>query len=379
MTELPETVRREIEDLPRHYRIQHQAVRERVVLTARVCGVPVMMYLDAASYPSAPPELEVGEGWTWEPADGRRIRCLDSQARWNRTLGLGALLRELERRFRDLAPVQDRRPDRQSIFARLKRWLRRLRERFQRRRPLTEDPSAATGAGAPRELYDRMIRDNTARVQRYQGAVAQLVTQWQHKAARLEAQRAEIQDLKEREGKAMEAAGRIVDELRAASKSTEEIRADAEYCRIRSNYEQCSAELAEAEERAEKLEADAEEHLGKIERHEAQLEKLMDELEDLKEEAAEFVTDMTLVQLEKEIVDVRAGISHATVAGELRELRQRLRKERAIVRVTRETLDDEHVDELYLEVADKVSAARELEQSLGLEGAAPRPLEPEKG
>jgi len=228
------------------------------------------------------------------------------------------------------------------------------------------------------EIYDQMIRDNTARVHRYQRAVAELVSQWRRKADRLEALRTEVHDLKEREGKALEEAGKIVDKLKTEGKSAAEIKADPGYLRIREDYEGCAADLAELETRADKLEADAEEHLGKIGGHEAQLEKLMGELEDLKDEAAEVVTDMTLVQLEKEVVDVRAGISHATVAEELHELRQRLRKERAIVRVTREATENGDADELYLEVAEKVSAARELEQTLGLEKPPPRVPEPER-
>ena len=376
INELPETVRREIEDLPRHFRIEHQAVRGRVILTARVRGIPVMVYLDAGSYPAAPPELEIAEGWSWPPAEGRSIRCLDSQARWNRTLGLRALLRDLDRRFRDQPPRARRLPGRRAIVERLMRWLRRLRDRF-RRRPAAV-PAANAGPDALREIYDGMIRDNTARVHRYQRAVAQLVSQWQRKAARLEALRAEIHDLKEHEGKALQEAGEVVDKLRAAGRSTEDVRADPDYRRIRSAYEECSADLAEAAERAEKLEADAEEHLAKIERHEDQLEKLMSELEDLKDEAAEVMTDMTLVQLEKEIVDIRAGISHAAVAEELAELRRQLRKERAVVRVTRETTEDGEADELYLEVAEKAAAARELERTLGMGEARPKELDPER-
>ncbi|MEE8525775.1 MAG: hypothetical protein V3T72_17695 [Thermoanaerobaculia bacterium] len=376
MTGLPQTVRREIDDLPRHYEIQHQVVRERVILTARVRGVPVMLYLDAAEYPFTPPEMELVSGWSWPPADGQQIRCLECQRRWNRTLGISALLRELRQRFGEEPPKIRRRPARRSILQAVFGWLRKLRQRL-RRKPDLERPAAAA-PDALRERYDSLIRDNTERVRRYQQAVAQLTTQWRHKAARLEGLRGEIHELKKRESATLEEARQTVDELQAAGKSAAEIKANAGYQRIQSAYEECAADLAELEERADELEADAEKHLDKIRRHETQLEELMGELEDLKDEAAEVITDMTLVQLDKEIVDVRAGISHAELAEELGELRRKLRKERAIVRVTREATENGDADELYLEVTEKVSAARELERTLGLEEAPPRPLDPER-
>ncbi len=380
-TQLPEAVQQEIEDLPVHYRVQHRTIRERVMLTASVRGVPVVVTLDSASYPFTVPELELASGWSWESANGGRIDCLESQARWNRTLGLAVLLRELGQQFRDLPPVKTPRRQRLRLLGTVFDWIRRLLQRLLGRNRKAElPPSADAVADATEplpEVYDRMIREHTERVHRYQRAVEELVRQWRRKAGRLETQRAEKQDLEERQAEALEEAESIVDELEAKGRSADAIRSHAGYRRVRATYEECSADLSEVEERVEKLEADAEKHLGKLERHEAQLEKLMDELEDLKDEAAEVVTDMTLVRLEKEIVDLRAGISQGEAAEELREVRRRLRKERAVVRVTRETTAVDDGDELYLEVAERVSAARELEETLGLEKPPPRLREPE--
>ena len=208
-------------------------------------------------------------------------------------------------------------------------------------------------------------------LKRYQQAVTQLVTLGQQKAARLAELRDEARGLQERERQAMAEARREVDRLKAAGKTLPEIRADAGYRRRQAAFEERSAELEELRGRAAALEAETEEHMEKVERHEAQLEALVDEVEDLKSEAAEMVTDMTLTQLEKEIVDVRAGISRAGAGAELESLRRQLRKARAVVRVTREASDleaDADRDEEYLEVARQVEAARRFDDAVGLEG-----------
>ncbi len=116
------------------------------------------------------------------------------------------------------------------------------------------------------------------------------------------------------------------------------------------------------------MEEDAEEHLAKIREHEARLEALVQELEELEDESAEVAADLTTVQLEQEIADLRAGISRAGSDEELRQLLRQFRKAKASVRITREAADLDHdaQDAEYLEVARKVAAARRFEASVGL-------------
>lgn len=387
MKQLAEPLRREIERLPGHYEVRQRAVMDQVILTARVRSVPVVLYLDTKAYPFAPPRLELAAGWTWSRRGlgrGRTIRGLDSLERWNRTLGIVALLRELEKRFREEPPARSkrraaardaaRRKDRFPIFRALVHWLKALFSRLfgwlrgRRRR------EAARGIATPetiRARYDRVIRDKTSQVQRYRQAVSELVTLGQQKASRLAELREEVRRLRERESQAMEEARREVERLKAGGKTVPEIRADAGYRRRQTAFEERSAELEELRERAAELEAETEEHMEKVEKHQARLEALVEEVEALKAEEAEMVTDMTLTQLEKEIVDVRAGISQAGAGEELESLRRQLRKARAVVRVTREASDVEAAggDEEYLEVARKVDAARRFDDAMGIEEA----------
>ena len=390
MKELAEPLRREIERLPGHYEVRHRAVMDQVVLTARVRSVPVVMYLDTKAYPFTPPRLELAAGWSWDRRGlgrGRKIRGLDCLERWNRTLGIVALLRELEKRFREQPPARSqratasreneseagRREERFPTFRALVNWWKALVGRLtgsaRRARRRAEPASGLATPETIRARYDRVIRDKSSQVQRYQQAVTELVTLGQQKAARLSELREEVRQLAERERRAMAEAKGEVERQKGLGKTVPEIRADAGYRRRQAAFEERSAELEELQRRSAELEADTEEHLLKVGRHEAQLEVLVDEVEALKAEAAEMVTDMTLTQLEKEILDVRAGITKAGSGAELESLRRQLRKARAVVKVTREAtdLEVEDRDERYLEVARRVEAAKRFDDVVGLE------------
>lgn len=383
MTALPEAVERELAELPAYFEVRGRAVMDEVILSARVRGALVHLYLDNRTYPYEPPRLELARGWRWQRQGygrGRKIRGLDCQERWNRTLGIIALLRELEVRFREAPPERrsrrsETRPRKteSGLWRRLVDWLRAVLRRlagwFRRRRRAAAVAAGKVTPEVIRERYDEIIADKTAQVGRYRQAVSELVRLWQQKTTRLSELREEVRRLEEAEAQALAAARREVERLEAAGKSGREIRAAAGYRRLAADYEARSAALGELRRRAEEAAADGEEHLAKVERHESQLEALVGEVEDLRAEAAEMVSDMTLTQLEREIVDVRAGISRAGGGEELEGLRRQLRKERAVVRVTREATDIENGDgdEEYLEVARKVDAARRFEDIVGLE------------
>ncbi len=372
MSRLPAALEQEIEDL-RQFGVRHTAVADQVILAAEVRGVPVVLYLDRDTYPAQPPRLEIAREWL-KSRRGRPIRGLESQEKWNRTLGVGALLRELEKRFIEDPP----RPKPEHIDGliqaprRIFEWLKNLVRRIFGRR------AAGVGAGMPtaiRTRYQEIIGEKTSRVERYSEAVARLMTQWQRKTAGLEQLGREIQVLKrDEEGKLAEAE-RLVDKLRATGKTIEQIKEDPLYRRCLAAYEELAADLAEKEQRFTELGEDAEAHLSKIHEHEARLETLVRELEELEDESAEVTADLATVELEQEIADLRAGISRAGSDRELRDLLRQFRKAKATVRVTREAadLDDDARDAEYLEVARKFSAAKKFESSVGLDEAAAEP------
>lgn len=364
---LPAGLQHEIEDLGQ-FGVRHTAVADQVILAAEVRGVPVVLYLDKDTYPAQPPRLEIAREWLGSDR-GRPIRGLDCQQQWNRTLGIGGLLRELEQRFVQEPPR--RKPASGGGLMRAIRsmfeWLANLVRRLFGRRAAASEVTRAMPA-AIRERYDEIIGEKTSRVERYKQAVAQLMTQWQAKTADLERLGREIQALERDEEAKLAEAERLVDKLKAAGGTIEQIKDDALYRRCRTAYEEVSEDIAEKQERFTELEQDAEEHLAKIREHEARLEALVDELEELEDESADVAADLATVQLEQEIADLRAGISRAGSDQELRQLLRQFRKAKAAVRITRVAadLDVGAQDAEYLEVARKVEAARRFETSVGL-------------
>ncbi len=362
---LPAGLEREIEELG-HFRIRPVKAADRIILTTEVRGVPVILTLDVDDYPARPPRLEISREWTGGRR-GRPIRGLESQDHWNRTLGIGTLLRELEQRFVDDPPRQaSRRGPLQLLraaFAWLKELLRRL---FGRRRA-----AAASDLPMPdalRARYREIIDDRSKRIERYQQAVGQLMVQWQRKTAGLERLGKEIQRQERAEAAKLAEAERLVDELKAEGLGLEQIKADARYQRCLGAYEQLAADLGDQRRRFSEQEAEAEEYLGKLQEHRARLEALARELEELEDESADVAADLATVQLEQEIADLRAGIADDDSERELRKLLRQFRKAKAAVRITREAadLDDPAQDSEYLEVARKVEAARRFEKSVGL-------------
>lgn len=368
MSRLPEDLAREVADLGR-FELRHTTVVDQVILTAQVRGVPVEMRLDQDTYPAEPPVMALAKGWAW----GRRIEGLRSLQHWNRTLGMGTLLRELEQQFSEDPPRRSRKEG--GLLDRFRAWLARLWNalgRLFQKRGKTADEDFATVPEAIRERYQEIIGEKASRIERYKRAVTQLTRQWQRKTAGIEELGREIERRERAQQTTLDEANGIVDELKAKGRELDEIKTDRRYRRCLRAYEEVSTELEESRERFSELEADAREHLEKIRDHEAQLEALTEELEELEAESAEVSADLTTVELEKEIVDLRAGISRSESDKELRKLLRQFRKTRASVRITQEIadLDEDAQDAQYLDIAKKVSAAREFEQSLGLEETA---------
>lgn len=374
MSRTSSALEQELRELGR-FAIRHTAVADQIILTAMVRSVPIVLYLDADTYPAVPPRMELSGQWSWGRG-GPQIEGLHSLDNWNRTLGIGTLLRELEKAFSAEPPRRRRIAPGEGFLARLWQsifgWLRReVQQLFGRSETAAADETSMTEA--IRIRYQEIIVDKASRIERYKQAVAQLMTQWQGKTAKLEALGNAIERLEEEQEATLAAAKRIVEKREAAGRAAAEIKKDVAYRRCLDAFEDRSAELEQRRQRFADLEADAEKHHEKLREHEAQLEGLIDELQQLRDEFSEVAADLTTVELEKEIVDLRAGLSKSEADEELRQLMRKFRKTKASVRITKEAadLDDDAQDAEYLDVVRKVSAAREFENSLGLDEARP--------
>ncbi|MEM7357032.1 MAG: hypothetical protein AAF657_39830, partial [Acidobacteriota bacterium] len=295
---------------------------------------------------------------------------------WNRTLGIGTLLRELEKQFVAEPPRKIERREGPDLLVRLWRrltgWLASLWRRIFRRWRDEEDDEASL-TEAIRVRYQEVIVEKASRIERYKQAVAQLIAQRQRKIGRLEKLGRTIEQLEKKQQRDLARAKRNVELLEVQGKTPAEIKQDAEYVRCQEDFAERAAELEEQHERFAELEADADAHNEKVDDHKAQLEGMMDELQELRDEFAQVATDLTTVELEQEIVDLRAGVTRSEADEELQDLLRRFRKAKASVRITREAADrdDGAQDAEYLEVARRVTAAESFEASVGLREPGP--------
>ncbi len=378
MTELPAAVRKEIEDLRSRFEIHSEKVLlDEVFLAARVRGVPIEIHLDLATYPGRPPRLTLDEEWSWSGLSGlglaREIRGLECQERWNRTLGVGSLLRELEKLFAREPPKKSKlvflkrrrleRRNERSLLARAWKWLRSVWNRILRRERAPR-PGLEIRSG-----YEKLIEEKATRIQRYREALAKLEAQWEKRRDKISDQQESLERLARSREEAQAASTRIVEELKAAGHSPEAIKAHAGYRQALAAYTDRSVDLEEELERLREDEGEADELHQKIRQHDAQLEVLVGELEELREEARDMEAELTLTELEQELIDIRTGVARADLARQREKMLRSVRAKRAELKVTKRLagVARESDDLEYLQRAREVSAARDLEAKLGLE------------
>lgn len=360
---LPAELRRELERLPKHFEAHPSRLFEEIVVEVKVRGVPVTLRLDAAAYPAEPPRLELGEEWHSPLADRQgRIQDLTCLGRWNRTLGIGLVLRELEQNFRTTPPTRGevRRRPRRSILKRLVRWLRTLFRRTGKDGGLNPDEVRAR--------YEDLIEEKADRVLRYRQAVDNLVAQLELKGTRLTDLRREVAALETRRQTALEASREAVTALEAAGGSTEEIRHDANYQQGLATFQEATAALAEDRQEAREVEESARRLEELIAQHRGRLEELQESLDDLREEAADKVAELAATQIETEIHDAASGLSSHGFGEELAELRRQVEDIESSSRVARElsALEVSTQDREFLASGEAASAAATFDALLGL-------------
>lgn len=383
MTEVPAAVRQEVEDLQGRFQIQSERVLlDEVFLAARVRGVPIEIHLDLATYPAQPPRLTLHEEWSWKRLPGlglaRDIRGLECQERWNRTLGVGSLLRELERLFALEPPKQSKlaffkrrrrkTKSERSVLARGWQWLQSVWNRVFRR-GRAKRPGLSRPGLEIRSSYEQLIEEKATRLQRYREALAKLEAQWEKRKGRISSQQESLERLARSRDKALAQSTRIVDELKAADHSLESIKADVGYRQTLATYTDRSVHLEEELERLQELEVEADDLHQKIRQHDAQLEVLVGELEELREEARDVEAELTLTELEQELIDIRTGVARSDLARQREAMLRSVRDKRAELKVTKRLagVTRESDDLEYLQRAREMAAARDLETELGLE------------
>ncbi len=260
------------------------------------------------------------------------------------------------------------------MFKALGRWLKAVGYLFTgqidaARRTLDANPHVV------RARYDSVITEKTQRIHQYKQAVAQLIAQEEQKLAKIRSLGEEVGKLEALKAGALAKAKQVTETLKAKGLGPEAIKADVDYQRCLSAYNDFTSTLGEKSQRIQELEADVETYRKSIGDHKVQLQNLLRELETLRGEAAEAVADVITAKQEKEIADTLAGIAQDGTSEELQRLRTMRHELRAEARVSRELAgtDNRAQEAEFLEYARTNAASDEFDRLIGLAEAADRP------
>lgn len=205
--------------------------------------------------------------------------------------------------------------------------------------------------------------------------MAQLIAQEEQKLAKIRSLGEEVGKLEALKAGALAKAKQVTEALKAKGLGPEAIKADVDYQRCLSAYNDFTSTLGEKSQRIQELEADVETYRKSIGDHKVQLQNLLRELETLRGEAAEAVADVITAKQEKEIADTLAGIAQDGTSEELQRLRTMRHELRAEARVSRELAgtDNRAQEAEFLEYARTNAASDEFDRLIGLAEAADRP------
>jgi phage shock protein A len=219
-----------------------------------------------------------------------------------------------------------------------------------------------------RANFDRIIDEKKARIGQYKDAVARMIAQEENKLARIKDLTGEIERLEKLKEGAAGKAKSVVEWLRGEGKSMTEIKANEDYQRCLSAFNDFTSTLKEKEQHVAELEADVNELESTIGHHKVQLQALLREIDKLKTESSETVADVITAREEQQINDMLAGVSTDRTGRELEELRELRQQAKAGARVSREMAgtDTKVQENEFLEYATKSASASEFDRLIGL-------------
>lgn len=227
---------------------------------------------------------------------------------------------------------------------------------------LSKDPHVVSAT------YSKIIEEKKKRIHQYKEAVSGLIAQEEKKLATMKTLQADVKKLSSmREGAAAKAK-KIVTALKAAGKSQEVIKHDAEYQKCLAAYHDFTHTIAEKNDRIDELDDDVGNYAENIKDHKVQLQALLREVDKLKSESREAVADVITSQEEKELADMVSGISEDRYSKELEQMRELRSEMRAEARVSRELAgtDTARQEAEFLEYARTSASSDEFDTLIGL-------------
>jgi phage shock protein A len=195
---------------------------------------------------------------------------------------------------------------------------------------IMENPEAVRGA------YEDIIKDKKENIQRYKGAVGQLMALLKQKQVSVQELTQEITRLEDLKKGALAKAKQVANDLQSQGISPEEIKTDVDYTKCVAAYNDFSSTLAEKEARIGELEEDIQRAQQDIDGHKVQLETLTRDLKKIQEEQSEAVADLISARETEEIADMLSGISKDGTNQELVRMREVRQKAKSRAEISQE-------------------------------------------
>tara|TARA_B100001123_G_C15229969_1_gene994745 strand:+ start:750 stop:1574 length:825 start_codon:yes stop_codon:yes gene_type:complete len=195
---------------------------------------------------------------------------------------------------------------------------------------IMENPEAVRGA------YEDIIKDKKENIQRYKGAVGQLMALLKQKQVSVQELTQEVTRLEDLKKGALAKAKQVANDLQSQGISPEEIKTDVDYTKCVAAYNDFSSTLAEKEARIGELEEDIQRAQQDIDGHKVQLETLTRDLKKIQEEQSEAVADLISARETEEIADMLSGISKDGTNQELVRMREVRQKAKSRAEISQE-------------------------------------------
>ena len=195
---------------------------------------------------------------------------------------------------------------------------------------IMENPEAVRGA------YEDIIKDKKENIQRYKGAVGQLMALLKQKQVSVQELTQEVTRLEDLKKGALAKAKQVANDLQSQGISPEEIKTDVDYTKCVAAYNDFSSTLTEKEARIVELEEDIQRAQQDIDGHKVQLETLTRDLKKIQEEQSEAVADLISSRETEEIADMLSGISKDGTNQELVRMREVRQKAKSRAEISQE-------------------------------------------
>ena len=195
---------------------------------------------------------------------------------------------------------------------------------------IMENPEAVRGA------YEDIIKDKKENIQRYKGAVGQLMALLKQKQVSVQELTQEVTRLEDLKKGALAKAKQVANDLQSQGVSPEEIKTDVDYTKCVAAYNDFSSTLTEKEARIVELEEDIQRAQQDIDGHKVQLETLTRDLKTIQEEQSEAVADLISARETEEIADMLSGISKDGTNQELVRMREVRQKAKSRAEISQE-------------------------------------------